>query len=151
MILADLKDNRLNRMRDDFNLLYHNQGQKLLSMSSFQLQKAVNDKWTSQEWKEFRLHDKVDEWFEEEMQIIIKNRAFDLLQKTGEDRSTATTQALTQMMNFLDKNKQKAVNPTIMIYSFVPLTEMEEQAPNVRTLTNIPTEIKDAVVVIRES
>lgn len=150
MIMADLKDDLLNVMKDRFNSEIKNFGDKLLSMSPYELQTAFNSEFSAQQWKEFRLHPLVDAWFEEEMSIMVRNKAFKLLNQSGTNNSTATTQALGQMMNYLERKKEQASEPIVFIYSFVPLSEMEEQAPNVRTLENIPTEIKNAIVKIRE-
>lgn len=148
MILSDLKDPLLNRMKDKFNeMLIHDNS--IVQMSHYSLETASDKQFSALEWRQFKLHPMVASWLDEELGIMIKDRAFKLAEIVGENNSTATTQALTATLNYLDKKKDLVQNPTIFIYSFVPLSEMESQAPNVRTLENIPTEIKDAIVQIK--
>lgn len=148
MIVADLKDPILNKIKNKFNTMLidnHN----VTQMSHYELEIASNREFSALEWRDFKLHPMVASWLDEEMGMIMKDRAFKLMDIVGENNSTATTQSLTAVLNYLDRKKDIVQNPTMFIYSFVPLSESEAQAPNVRTLENIPTEIKNAIVHIK--
>ena len=148
MIVADLRDNKLNNMRDVFNELLR-VDPNVTSYSHYELEVASNKQYTAMEWREFKLNDVISNWLDEELHIQMKDKAFDLIKKAGENNSTATNQALASTLNYLEKKKTHVQNPTVFIYSFVPLSEMEEHAPNVKTLENIPTEIRNAIVQIK--
>lgn len=148
MITTDLKDPMLNKMRDKFNEMLATSND-VLFVSHYHLQDRADNEFSALEWREFKLHPTVSAYLDEELAMIMKDKAFELAKLSGNNNSTATTQALTSALNFLDKKKSFVQNPTVFIYSFVPLSEMEAKAPNVRTLENIPTEIRDAIVHIK--
>lgn len=148
MITTDLKDPMLNKMRDKFNEMLATSND-VLFVSHYHLQDRADNEFSALEWREFKLHPAVSAYLDEELAMIMKDKAFELAKLSGNNNSTATTQALTSALNFLDKKKSFVQNPTVFIYSFVPLSEMEAKAPNVRTLENIPTEIRDAIVHIK--
>lgn len=115
-----------------------------IHFSPYELWKKENTV-SPETWKEFLSNDKVDAWFQNELEIRVRSKAFKLLDSVGDNNSTATTQALSQIFGFMDKNKEKNIDPVIFVYSFIPLTPEEEKAPNVRTVRNIPVEIQNAI------
>lgn len=148
MIIADLRDEKLNNMKHKFNEMLINNNQAL-SASHYQLETMSDGAFSALEWREFKIHPVVTAWLEEELDILVRNKAFDLMKDMGTNNSTATNQAVMSALNYLDKKKDTVQNPTIFIYSFVPLSEQEREAPNVRILENVPTEIRDAIVHIK--
>ena len=72
-----------------------------------------------------------------------------LLEQLGNDRSTATVQALTALMKSTSDESNKIDDGKIFIFSFMPLTEEEERLNNAQTLKSIPNEIRDALQHIK--
>lgn len=132
-------------IQDAFNDLVEEYYPQCLEWNHYELWRNSGKVYTPHDWKTWRLDDRVDHWYNSELIIIVQNRATKLLSKAGENKSVGESQALTQVMNFLDKNKQVAKQETKYIYSFVPLNINEEASENVKVLENIPTEIRNAI------
>ena len=151
--MMDLKFNKdertLQDIQTEFNKLLDMYYPECLEWSHYELWKNSGKMFTPYEWKEWRLDQRVDDWYHSELLIIVQNRAVKLLSKAGDNKSVGETQALTQVMNFLDKNKRTAKQETKFIYSFIPLNINEEAAENVKVLQNIPSEIGDAITSYR--
>lgn len=136
---------RLLEIEVEFNKLFSKHYPELLEWGPFQMAKHAPSV-SVQEWKEFRLLNQVDQWYEEEMALLIKSKVMKMLNQAGDTQSTGVAQTLTQTLNYLERNKDVIQDPTVYIYSFIPLTEEEAQAPNVRIVENIPSEISDAII-----
>lgn len=151
--MMDLKfkpeEQTLKDIQTEFNKLLEDHYPEVLEWSHYELWKNSGKIFTPYEWKEFRLDQRVDDWYTSELLIIVQNRAVRLLSKAGDNKSVGESQALTQVMNFLDKNKRTAKQETKFIYSFIPLNIHEEAADNVKVLQNIPTEIAGAITSYR--
>ena len=132
-------------LQTEFNILLDLHYPECLSWSHYELWKNSGKKFTPYEWKEWRLDQRVDDWYNSEILIIVKNRATVLLSKAGDNKSVGESQALSQVMSFLDKNEHQAHQETIFYYCFVPLNIEEEAADNVKILQNIPDEINNAI------
>ena len=146
MNLTFKNDERLLQdIQTEFNKLLELHYPQCLEWSHYELWKNSGKMFTPYEWKEWRLDQRVDDWYNSELVIIVQNRAVKLLSKAGDNKSVGESQALTQVMNFLDKHKRSGKQETKFIYSFIPLNTHEETADNVKILQNIPAEIADAI------
>jgi hypothetical protein len=133
-------------IQEEFNILSALNYPTILQWNHYELWQKSGKMFNPEDWKRFRLHDKVDEWYTEEIILIAKQKQVKLLSTAGDRTSVADSQALNQVTAFLERNKNDNVEQVKIIYSFVPLNENEEKAENVRIINNIPTEIEDAIV-----
>lgn len=141
-------EKKFKAMQDTFNEMADEYYPDILEFNHYELWAHSGKKFTPFDWKEFRLEQRVDDWYSSELYVIVQNRATQLLRTAGKNKSVGESQALTQVMNFLDKNKKTAKQETKFIYSFVPLNIQEEGAENVKILENVPVEIADAITSI---
>ncbi len=148
--MIDIKFKKEEKILEDiqieFNLLNEQFYPDVLQWNHYELWQKSGKMFTPEDWKRFRLHDKVDEWYTEEIILIAKQKQVKLLSTAGDRTSVADSQALNQVTSFLERNKQDNVEQVKFIYSFVPLNENEEKAENVRVIKNIPIEIENATV-----
>jgi hypothetical protein len=101
---------------------------------------------TPQDFKMFLQDTRVTAWIQTEYAAIVRTRYFDLLKQAGEDRSTATVQALTAFSKLVeDSDDQQTQQDTTYIYSFMPLSEEEGRLNNVYKLESIPTSVRNAI------
>jgi hypothetical protein len=132
-------------IQSEFNKLLTDSYPECLYWSHYELWKNSGKKFTPNDWKNWRLDERVDDWYNSELLLIVKNRATKLLSKAGDNKSVGETQALNQVLGFLDKKEHTAKQETIFYYCFVPLNIEEEAAENVKIIKNIPNEINDAI------
>lgn len=119
--------------------------QETLEKNHYELWKASGKQFNPIDWKNFRMHSKVDDWYTDELLLIAKQKSFKLLSKAGDNKSVGEAQALAQAMNYIDKHEYKQTSEVKIVYCFVPLTKDEEAAKNVKVLQTIPTEIENAL------
>jgi DNA polymerase elongation subunit (family B) len=136
----------LEEIKTEFNLLFVQHYPDVLQWNHYELWQKSGKKFTPEDWKRFRLNDKVDEWYNEEIILIAKQKQIKLLSTAGDRTSVADAQALNQVTSFLERNKTEGIDQTVIIYSFVDLNENEKEAANVRVIKNIPVEIEDALI-----
>lgn len=92
-------------------------------------------------WKRFLMDPRVQAWLDEELSIHIKAQVFKLVGDADSNRSTALVQTLNSFLNYLDKRETDPANMgPAHIYTFVPLTEAEQFAENVKVLDHNPFE-----------
>ena len=132
-------------LQTKFNELLEKNYPECLYWSHYELWKNSEKMFTPYEWKEWRLDQRVDDWYNSELMIIVKNRATKLLSKAGDNKSVGESQALNQVMNYLDKHEKTAKQEIKFVYCFIPLNIEEESADNVKILQNIPDEINNAI------
>lgn len=130
----------------EFNLLANDSYPDILEWSHYELWKKSGKKFNPQDWKAFRLDERVDTWYTQELLLVAKNRALKLLRNAGDNKSVGEAQALAQAMNYINRYETKASQQTKIIYMMVPLNEQEVHAPNVKLLQTIPDEIASAIV-----
>lgn len=135
---------------DEFNRLCTEEGKypALLSWGHYTL--FVNSNYGSpQEWKNFRLNPKIQQWYSEEQDLQMRSSLMKLSSEIndGNGKSTGQAQTITALLNQINRNDTKN-NGMKIIYNFIPLTEFEEKNPNVTILQHIPPEIRNAIQVI---
>jgi hypothetical protein len=141
------EERTLKDMQDVFNEVILDQFYPaMLEFNHYELWEKSGKLFNPQDWKTFRTHPRVDEWYTEELVLLANTKAFKLLSKAGDNRSVGEVQALNASLSIIDKYMTKKQSQTKIIYCFIPLTESEEAAPNVRIIKNIPAEIDDAIV-----
>ncbi len=136
-IMTDIQEEFVKLLDEDYT--------NTLEMNHYELWKKCGKLFNPIDWKEFRMHSKVDDWYTDELLLIAKQKSFKLLNKAGDNRSVGEAQALAQAMNYIDKHEYKQTSEVKIIYCFVPLTKDEEAAKNVKVLQTIPTEIENAL------
>ena len=97
------------------------------------------------EWKQFLMDARVQAWISDEMYIMMRTKAMSLLDKIGDDRSTATVQALTALLKSTSEESNKIDDGKIFVYCFMPLTQEEERLNNAQVLKTIPDEVRLAI------
>ena len=140
------EEKHLDEIQIEFNKLAATLYPDILTWNHYELWSKSGKMFTPQDWKAFRLHDKVDQWYSEEMLLIAKQKQMKLLSTAGDRTSVADSQALNQVSSYLERNKDLNVEQVVIIYGFVPLNKNEEKAENVRVINNIPIEIENATV-----
>lgn len=130
----------------EFNILADKEYPEILELSHYELWKKTEKKYNPQDWKDFMLDSRVDQWYTEELLLIAKKRTYTLLRKAGDNKSVGEAQALAQAMNFINKYENKTSQETKIVYCQTPLSVQEEAAPNVKILQAIPDEIARAIV-----
>jgi hypothetical protein len=129
-----------------FNTIAETSYPNILHKNHFEIWKQTGRQYTPELWKKFRMDPRVDEWYDEEFSLSAKNKVREMASKLGGDRkSTADVQAMSQLLGFLDKEKEKSTPTTKMVYCFIPLNDQEVNAPNVKVLESIPDPIKNAL------
>lgn len=103
-----------------------------LSMSFIDLAKysSIDD---TDAWKRFLREPKVKEYIDEEVRLFTEAQARKLITTATEnERSTGAAQMITSLQKTLETN-ESAKSGNLFIYSYVPLTAKEKNAPNTRT------------------
>ena len=99
-------------------------------------------------WRNFYTDSRVQAFYNLEFELGLKAKKNILLQQVGENKSTATNQALISILKREEDTEIEADSGKIFVYSFIPLNQQEEHADNVKILENIPKEIRDALTII---
>lgn len=131
---------------DEYNKMYDAFKSEVLQWDHSDLANhCETDEISIQDWKNFLLDSRVQTWIEDEIYLMIRTKQVQLLDKVGEDRSTATVQALTALMKANEANANKIEDNKIYIYSFMPLSKEERRLNNVKILSSVPDEIRGAL------
>ena len=129
-----------------YNKLCDSYMPEILKWSHIELHEACPDSGlTIVDWKQFIMDSRVQAWINDEMYLMMRSKAFTLLDKLGDDRSTATVQALTALMKSTSEEANKIDDGKIFVYCFMPLTEEEERLNNAQVLKTIPDEVRLAI------
>lgn len=99
------------------------------------------------EWKLFYTDKRVQAWYSQELELTMKAKLHKLTRQAGEDRSTATQQALQGLLKYISDSDESAEDNKIFIYTHIPLTDVEEHLENVKIESTIPKEIGDGLSV----
>lgn len=95
----------------------------------------------AERWKRFLLDPRIQAWLDEELSIHIKSQVFKMVGQSDANKSTAMVQTMNSFLNFLEKRESdpSQAGPAF-VYMFVPLTEAEAFAENVKVLDFNPME-----------
>ncbi len=137
-------------MLEHFNNLLEHYYPDILEFSHIDLYNYTNFA-TPEDWREFKLDPRVYEWYKKEMTLIANQKLFSLLNNIDKTNSTASSQSLGQLLNFLKQQEENKENNKFFIYSFIPLTPNEKEAPNVKILEAIPSELSDSIQTFNHS
>ena len=90
-----------------------------------------------QDWKNFLIDPRVSDYITQEIRLLQQSEMRKILQDISKNsKSVGTAQNLTALMKFMGNDGTKE-GPAI-IYTYVPLNDQEQQAPNVRMLDHDP-------------
>lgn len=122
-----MNQNQFEEMQTIFQAL----GQTALVMNHYDLARETKIKDASL-WKQFLLDPKIADWIKTEQRIIQDSE----LNKMIQDINTSSSVGKAQLMNILSKlNTDKTTKDgPIFIYTYVPLSTEQKQAPNVNIL-----------------
>lgn len=133
-----------------FNQIYKELPETITELSYYELyQEAIErgHEISLVDWKKFYTDRRVQQWYQQELELTITSRLQKLSKQAGTDKSTATQQTLTALLKHVGDNSQTMDDNKIFVVQFVPLTKTEEQIENVEVLENIPEEIADALTI----
>lgn len=129
----------------EYNKLYQ-QHPDLLNWDIRQIaMRSTNKNITISDWRNFLLDSRVQKWMSDEQYLKMQAKRNSLLDKVGDNNSTATVQALTAIMKATDDDQDRLEDNHIYIYSFMPLTNEEERLNNAQVLDSIPDEVRAAM------
>lgn len=86
-------------------------------------------------WKAFLLHPDVREWIEEERSIMQDTELAKLTSNVSGSKSVGQAQMISAINRLNDANKTNNATGPAFIYSYVPLTIDQQNAPNVHILS----------------
>jgi hypothetical protein len=99
------------------------------------------------EWKLFYTDKRIQAWYSKELELTMKAKLHKLTRQAGEDRSTATQQALQGLLKYISESDESAEDNKIFIYSHIPLTDVEEHLENVKIESTVPKEIANGLSI----
>lgn len=135
----------MKRCLEEYNKLYQ-QYPNLLNWDIRQIAThCTNKNITISDWRNFLLDSRVQKWMSDEQYLKMQAKRNSLLDKVGDNNSTATVQALTAIMKATDDDQDRLEDNHIYIYSFMPLTNEEERLNNAQVLDSIPDEVRTAM------
>ena len=122
-------DTDLNTCRLAFSELPPDQS---LFMSHYELA-AATEVCTPETWKRFLTHPTVAEWIAEEVEALRKVQMRKVIKNAADnERSVGAAQMMTALAKVSENTQSKEGN--ILIYSYVPLNDREQEAPNTHVL-----------------
>lgn len=90
------------------------------------------------DWKTFITHPEVSDYISREIRLLQQAELRKMLQNISKSSgSVATAQNLTALLRVIDADKNESTGP-IFVYTYVPLNENEQHAPNVNILDRDP-------------
>lgn len=101
---------------------------KAISMNHYDLARLTNIK-DVQLWKQFLTDPEVSAYIDQEAQILTQTELRKLASDVSDSRSVGQAQLINAMSKLTD-NKITKEGP-IFIYTYVPLSESQEKAPNI--------------------
>lgn len=103
-----------------------------ISMSPYELAEFSTVK-DIEAWKRFLKFPAVSDYIKEEVKLFTTSQQLKLITTaTDETRSTGHSQMISALGKVLDESESSKDNGQIFIYSYVPMNEKEEEAPNTR-------------------
>lgn len=135
------------KMLAEYNKLCEKYMPEILQWNHIALHNACKNISIS-DWRDFLLDARIQAWLNDEIAIMIRAKQVALLDKVGDNNSTATVQALTTIMKAANDDSNKIEDNKIYIYSFMPLNQMERRLNNAQVLNSIPDEVRDAIQYI---
>lgn len=147
--LKDEKDKELYMAVVEFNSLYKKFPKEIASWTYYELSQKSRTDISLALWKEFYTDSRVQAWYKEELDLALDAKLQKLVGEVGENHSTATNQTLQSILKYKEDNSNKTDSTKIFIYTFMPLSEVEEQLDNVKIINNIPKEIKNAITIFK--
>lgn len=101
-----------------------------ISMSPYELAEFSEVK-DIEAWKRFIKYPAVSDYLKEEVKLFTESQQRKLITTAiDNDRSTGASQMITALGKVIEDDTKSKDNGQIFIYSYVPLTEKEENAPN---------------------
>ena len=125
----------------EYNRLYERYS-NLLNWDVKEIYNDSNNQIPIYIWRNFLLDSRVQRWIRDEQFVKMQAKRNQLLDKVGDNNSTATVQALSAIMKATEDEEDKLEDNKVYIYSFIPLTKEEERLNNAKTLKAIPDEIR---------
>ena len=103
---------------------------------------AANSAIPSTAWKKFLLDTKVSDWINQELAIIKGAQYRKMIKSAGDnDRSYGAAQMLNALGKTFENDDKKEGN--LFVYSYVPLSNKEQGAPNTFKLLTDPFERRE--------
>jgi hypothetical protein len=122
---------RMQEMQNQFNSI----GQDALYMSHYEL--AKESSFNATDWKDFITEPHVADYITQELRILKQVELSKVLKNISSNaKSVGTAQLLSALTRALEGEQVKS-GPAF-IYCYIPLTQNEMAAPNVRILPNDP-------------
>lgn len=106
---------------------------KAISMNHYDLARITTIK-DVQLWKQFLTDPEVSAYIDQEAQILTQTELRKLASDVSDSRSVGQAQLINAMSKLTDTKVTK--EGPIFIYTYVPLTESQEKAPNVQIAEN---------------
>lgn len=150
-IPVKLKDNEteLQTMVEAFEELFDNIPPiKILGYSHYDLHKNTG-LFSPTEWKRFLTDERIVEWYKTERSMMLRAQTMSFLEKLSQGKMNTGDATILGKLLESEDDEQDAEADTIFVYSFIPLTEEERGAPNVKILDSVPTQIKDSLQISR--
>lgn len=129
-----------------FNKIYQNDPENVSGFSYYKLWTLTNMSLPLNIWKEFQMDNRVRAWYTTELELSISHNIQMLAKDAIKEKSANKQQTLSALLNF-QKDKTNEQTDKYFIYSFIPLTSVEEHIPNVKIIKTIPKELADAITV----
>lgn len=122
-----------NDMIDEMWIRFKEIGQQSLSMSHYELH-AADESFSSEMWKDFLMLPDVSDWVNSELAVLQTSELNKLIQNVSKSNSVGRAQLITAInkMQGMSGNREGPV----FIYTYVPLDDQQEHAPNVRRTSN---------------
>jgi len=134
----------------EFNKIYQNDPENTASYSYYKLWTTSGRTLPLSVWKQFQLDPRVRSWYSSELELSIETNIQNLAKSSSKDQSYAKQQTLSSLLSY-KKEKSTERSNQVFIYSFIPLTSIEEHIPNVKIIQNIPKELSDAITIYEGS
>jgi len=125
------------KMQDIFNSFQSD----ALYMSHYDLAARSKGEFSPIDWRVFLNDYRVVEFLEEELNMIQRNAIMKMMKDIDQSKSTGQAQLLNTLVQQSTKNKSK--DGPVFIYTYIPLSEQEEAAPNVEKLQSDPFKIRN--------
>ena len=81
--------------------------------------------------------------------MMLRAQTMSFLEKLSQGKMNTGDATILGKLLESEDDEQDAEADTIFVYSFIPLTEEERGAPNVKILDSVPTQIKDSLQISR--
>lgn len=125
----DFNDSALQELQELFNSI---DPEEAIFMNHYQLAKKTGK--SPDAWKQFLTHPAVSIWISQELQLFKEYQLKQMIKNaTDNEKSVGAAQMINSLTKTLNEGQVKT-GPTI-IYTYVPLTEEQEQGTTVETMT----------------